>query len=204
MERRTDLQGNRHDCVRSGPHKPRASSGHPRSPERDRAILELLDGSGLRASELVGINVDCFRDEDVMVVGGKGRKERFVIIGEYARVAIRAWMSVRTKLLAKTKLETSALLFSVGPRRSVERLDVRSVGRIVKAVTEARGLDPRSGALICCAMPAGPTCTITTRHCRPWAHSSVTRNYQRRGSYTRMSVGRMMQTYNSAHPHARQ
>ena len=38
--------------------------------------------------------------------------------------------------------ETNALVFSVSPRRSLERLDVRSIGRIVKAIAEAKGLDP--------------------------------------------------------------
>ena len=81
------------------------------SPERDRVILELLYGSGLRAAEVVGINVDDFSEEDVAMVRGKGRRERFVIIGEYAQTAIKAWLPVRIKLLEKLKLETSALLF---------------------------------------------------------------------------------------------
>jgi site-specific recombinase XerD len=38
---------------------------------------------------LVDINVDDFREEDVLVVRGKGRKERFVIIGEYAQGKVR-------------------------------------------------------------------------------------------------------------------
>lgn len=112
------------------------------SPERDRVILELLYGSGLRAAELVGINLDDFRDEDALVIRGKGRKERFVIVGEYAQAAINAWRRIRSELLSKFKLETPALLFSVSPNRSAERLDVRSVGRVVKAVAEAKGLDP--------------------------------------------------------------
>jgi len=63
------------------------------SPERDRIILELLYGSGLRASEVIGVNVDDFRDEDAMVIRGKGRKERFVIFGEYAQAALSAWLT---------------------------------------------------------------------------------------------------------------
>jgi integrase/recombinase XerC len=112
------------------------------SPERDRVVLELLYGSGLRAAEVVGLNIDDFRDEDALLVRGKGRKERLVIFGDYARAAIQAWMPMRAKLLAKMKLETAALLFSVGPKRSAERLDVRTIGRIVKAVAEAKGFPP--------------------------------------------------------------
>jgi len=112
------------------------------APERDWVILELLYGSGLRAAELVGINLDDFRDEDVLVVRGKGRKERFVIVGEYAQAAIKAWLPVRVELLAKFKIETPALLFSVGPRHSAERLDVRSVGRIFEGCGGSEGPGP--------------------------------------------------------------
>lgn len=105
-------------------------------PSRDRLVLELLYGCGLRVSELVGINLDDFRDPDVLLVRGEGKKERFVIMGECAREALNAWLQVRQKLLGKTRLKTPALFFSVGPRRSAERLDVRSVGRIIKIVAE--------------------------------------------------------------------
>lgn len=49
-------------------------------PERDRVILELLYGGGLRVAELCGLNLDDFRDEDVILVRGKGKKERLVIL----------------------------------------------------------------------------------------------------------------------------
>src|SRR6185437_1384885 len=54
-------------------------------PERDRAMLELLYGAGLRASELVGVNLSDFQDEKVLLVRGKGRKERQTIVGACAR-----------------------------------------------------------------------------------------------------------------------
>ncbi len=173
------------------------------SPERDRVILELLYGSGLRAGELVGINVDDFRDEDVLVVRGKGRKERFVIIGEYAQAAIKAWLPIRTGLLAKFKLETAALLFSAGPKHSAERLDVRSVGRVVKAVAEAKGLDPAKWHPHLLRHACG---THMHDHDAPLQGVATFLGHARLSTaqiYTRVSVGRMMQTYRSAHPHAR-
>jgi len=173
------------------------------SPERDRVILELLYGSGLRASEVIGINVDDFRDEDVIVVRGKGRKERFVIFGDYARGAIQAWLPVRAKLLTKFELETSALLFSVGPRRSADRLDVRSIGRTVKAIAEGKGFDPKKWhphlLRHACA-------THMHDHEAPLQAVAVLLGHARLSTaqiYTRVSVGRMMQAYRSAHPHAR-
>lgn len=173
------------------------------SPERDRAILELLYGSGLRAAELIGINVDDFRDEDVIVVRGKGRKERFVIFGDYAQRAIQAWLPVRARLLTKFNLETSALLFSVGPRRSVERLDVRSIGRIVKWVAVAKGLDPKKWHPHLLRHACG---THMHDHEASLQAVAVLLGHARLSTaqiYTRVSVGRMMQTYNRAHPHAR-
>jgi integrase/recombinase XerD len=61
---------------------------------RDRAILELLYGSGLRISELVGLDVDDVDlDEGSVRVLGKGGKERVVPLGRYAREAIEAYLT---------------------------------------------------------------------------------------------------------------
>jgi len=173
------------------------------SPNRDRVILELLYGSGLRPAELVGINLNDFRDEDVLVIRGKGRKERFVIVGEYAQAAIKAWLPIRARLLEKFKLETSALLFGVGPNRSAERLDVRSVGRILKVVAEAKGLNPAKWHPHLLRHACG---THMHDHEAPLQAVATFLGHARLSTaqiYTRVSVGRMMQTYNKAHPHAR-
>lgn len=172
------------------------------SPERDRVILELLYGSGLRVAELVGINLDDFRDTDVLVVRGKGRKERLVVVGEYARAAIKAWLPIRSGLLAKFKLETPALLFSVGSNRSAERLDVRSVGRILKDVAKAKGLDPTKWHPHLLRHACG---THMHDHDAPLQGVATFLGHARLSTaqiYTRVSVGRMMHTYNKAHPHA--
>ena len=70
-----------------------ADSGGGPAPLRDRAILETLYSSGLRVSELVGLN---WRDVDdevgmVLVRSGKGNKDRMVPIGEPALDALKAW-----------------------------------------------------------------------------------------------------------------
>lgn len=171
-------------------------------PERDRVALELLYGSGLRASEVAGINIDDFREEDLLLVRGKGRKERLVICGEYSRKAIQTWLPIREKWLTTKKLETIALLFSMGPRSSVERLEVRSIGRIVKAVARARGLDPKKWhphlLRHACA-------THMHDHNSPLQAIATLLGHAKLSTaqiYTRVSVGRMMQTYNATHPHA--
>ncbi|MBN6064559.1 tyrosine recombinase XerC [Aggregatibacter actinomycetemcomitans] len=63
---------------------------------RDRAIIELLYGSGLRLSELQGLNLNSIhlRSREVRVIG-KGNKERVVPLGRYASHAIQQWLKVR-------------------------------------------------------------------------------------------------------------
>jgi integrase/recombinase XerD len=68
--------------------------GEDATARRDRAILELLYGTGMRISELVGLSLgDLALDTDVIRVLGKGSKERLVPLGRFARVALDDWLS---------------------------------------------------------------------------------------------------------------
>ncbi|HXP68540.1 MAG TPA: site-specific integrase, partial [Candidatus Dormibacteraeota bacterium] len=68
--------------------------------KRDRAILELLYASGLRVSELVGLNLgDIDRAGQMLRVLGKGRKERVVPFGSSAQAALEAYWPVRDEIL---------------------------------------------------------------------------------------------------------
>ncbi len=106
-------------------------------PERDRVIMELLYGSGLRNSELVFLDLDHIHwSNNEILVHGKGRKQRIVPLGESAAQAIREYMPARQKLLAEKRRTNPALLLNL--RGS--RLTTRSVGRIVKQIAISRGL----------------------------------------------------------------
>ena len=82
-------------------------SGEPRTerdikliPKRDRAILELLYASGLRVSELVGLDVGAIdKNGQMLRVLGKGRKERVVPYGAKAQTALEAYWPVRAEIL---------------------------------------------------------------------------------------------------------
>lgn len=68
---------------------------------RDRAVLELLYGSGLRAAELLSITMDQLPSKGKpMQIWGKGAKERLVIVGEHARYWIAQYKSARQLILA--------------------------------------------------------------------------------------------------------
>jgi integrase/recombinase XerC len=107
-------------------------------PERDRMIFELLYGCGIRNAELVGLNVDDVHwAREVILVRGKGRKQRNVPLGDAAADAIRAYLPSRqAKLAGKT---SEALLLNL-QMRGTGRLTTRSVGRIVKRISLAKGL----------------------------------------------------------------
>lgn len=108
-------------------------------PERDRVLLELLYGCGLRNSELVGINLgDIYWSNQAILVRGKGKKQRLVPFGESASQALSAYLPAREKQLAAAKKVSPALLVN----RRGGRLTTRSVGRIVKQIAIAKGLSP--------------------------------------------------------------
>src|ERR1700757_497176 len=80
-------------------------------PERDRLLLELLYGCGIRNSELIGINLDDIRTSaEAILIRGKGKKERYVPFGGSAVVALGAYLPARQKLLAEKKKTSPALL----------------------------------------------------------------------------------------------
>lgn len=106
-------------------------------PERDQLIFELLYGCGIRNSELIGIDLTHVRN-DVILVRGKGKKERYVPFGDSARAALNAYAPARSRVLADKKKNTHALLINLRGGR----LTTRSVGRIVKQIAVARGLPP--------------------------------------------------------------
>ena len=108
-------------------------------PERDRLLLELLYGCGIRNSELVGINLeDVHPQNEAILVRGKGKKERYVPFNPAVGGALQAYLPARRELLAKAGKSTPALLVN----RRGGRLTTRSVGRIVKAIAVAKGLSP--------------------------------------------------------------
>jgi len=104
------------------------------------ALLELLYATGLRVSELVGLPYAAVaRDPDMMVVRGKGDKERLVPLSDPARRAVKDWMAVRAERLGKKK--ASRWLFP-GPGKS-GHLTRSAFARHLLRIGMAAGIDPR-------------------------------------------------------------
>jgi integrase/recombinase XerC len=118
-------------------------------PARDRAILEMLYGCGIRNAELVGLNLDDIHwANEAILVRGKGQKQRYVPLGDAAAEALRVYLSERSARLAaaadERPITTPALFVNLQlrglSRGSQARLTTRSVGRIVKRIAILRGL----------------------------------------------------------------
>ncbi|MGH9512324.1 MAG: tyrosine-type recombinase/integrase [Terriglobales bacterium] len=108
-------------------------------PERDRLMFELLYGCGIRNSEMVDINVHDIRlSDEVILIRGKGKKERYVPFGDAVRGALALYSPARQKILDEKKKNTRTLLINL---RGGE-LTTRSVGRIVKKIAVTSGLSP--------------------------------------------------------------
>ena len=108
-------------------------------PERDRLMLELLYGCGIRNSELIGINLDDIRlSAEAILIRGKGKKERYVPFGDSVRTALTSYLPVRQQVLGERKKDSPALLLN----QRGGRLTTRSVGRIIKQIAVAKGLSP--------------------------------------------------------------
>jgi integrase/recombinase XerC len=106
-------------------------------PERDRLMMELLYGCGIRNSELTGINLEDIRSSaEVILIRGKGKKERYVPFGHAVKVAHSTYLPERLKCLGGKS--STALLIN----RRGGRLTTRSVGRIIKKIAVAKGLSP--------------------------------------------------------------
>lgn len=111
---------------------------------RLRCILELLYATGLRVSELVGLPLAAAqRDPRLMLVRGKGGKERLVPLNPPAREALAAWLECRKTLLPKGQEPIAKMGRWLFPSRGAEgHLTRQRCGQLLKELALAAGLDP--------------------------------------------------------------
>jgi integrase/recombinase XerC len=113
-------------------------------PARDRVILELLYGCGMRNAELASISLDDIDwSNETILLRGKGRKQRYAPLGDAAAEALRAYLPERLAALAALQppVKEDALLINKRASGTL-RLTTRSIGRIIKRIAIAYGLPP--------------------------------------------------------------
>jgi integrase/recombinase XerC len=174
----------------------RAEAGDFRS-VRDLAMLELFYSTGMRLSELAGLNlsdVDLLSDQ--AKVRGKGRKERLVPVGSRAVSALRRYLRLRDEVVARRGAERRAIFVSVQGRR----LPPRSIQRLMHRMFDAVGGDAlRVHSLrhtfATHLLDAGADLRAVQELL---GHASLSTTQ----IYTHTSVERLKQVYHKAHPRA--
>jgi integrase/recombinase XerC len=166
---------------------------------RDRALLELLYGAGLRVGEAVALDV---RDVDLLArevrVLGKGRKERVVPLPQAARQALGAWLESRRAPGYQTEPLFPALVSSGRARRLGARSVRKILGRRAIAAGVAGRVHPHrlrhSYATHLLDMGAD---LRSIQELLGHASLSTTQKY------TAVSAARLVEVYDKAHPRAR-
>lgn len=167
---------------------------------RDRAILELLYGSGVRVSELASMDMQSVEHTRAEVrVLGKGGKERIVPLGKETMAALGEYLTARSTILSKAKKPaTDALWLS----QRGGRLGVRQIQNIVQrygALGAGRGdLHPHAMRHSCAThlLDAGADLRGIQELL---GHASLSTTQR----YTHVSVDRLMAVYDKAHPLAK-
>jgi integrase/recombinase XerC len=168
--------------------------------QRDRAILELLYASGLRVSELTGLDVESIdRKERMLRVVGKGNKERIIPYGSKAEEALERYWPVRSQLL--TRLSRGAHARAVFLNHEGRRMGSRSVARMVKKYVRLMNvnwdLHPHSlrHAFATHLLADGADLRAIQELL---GHSSLSTTQR----YTHATIRQLMEVYDKAHPHA--
>ena len=164
-------------------------------PARDRAILELLYSSGLRVSELSGLNRDDLNvRESLIKLRGKGRKERIVPVGSKAIDAVKSYLIERMLLKSRER----ALFLN----RRRTRLTDRSVRRIVVKYARALAMNGKIGphtlrhSFASHLLQGGADLRVIQELL---GHSSLSTTQK----YTHLDIRHLMDIYDKAHPFAK-
>lgn len=169
--------------------------------KRDRSMLELLYASGLRVSELVGLNLtDIDFTNQTLRVKGKGRKERIVPFGQHALKALQDYLIVRGELLIEAdedQRDPAALFFNYQGTRINPRSVGRMVDKYVKMCADVHHISPHSlrHSFATHLLDAGADLRAIQEmlgHVR----LSTTQKY------THVSTDKLMEVYDKAHPKA--
>jgi len=165
---------------------------------RDKAMIETLYSTGIRVSELVGINLnDLDYTAGVVKVLGKGNKERFVPIGSYALAAIEKYIDKRYELIKRNQPSQDALFLN----RMGSRLSSRGVrlivNKYVRQIAISKHVSPHTlrHTFATHLLEAGADLRIVQELL---GHASLATTQ----IYTHLTRERLKSVYDKAHPRA--
>lgn len=168
--------------------------------KRDKAVLELFYSSGIRLSELIGLNVDEVNlSSGTMKVRGKGRKERIIPVGRKAVEALRTYLSERNSQTHQNgSYNKEAPLFAL---KNGKRMYASAVARMVKrTITAVSEIEKKSPHVL--------RHTFATHLLNRGADLRAVKEFLGHESlsttqvYTHISTDRLRKVYQRSHPKA--
>lgn len=161
---------------------------------RDRAILETLYSCGIRVSELTGLNVgDVNLEEGLVRVLGKGGKERIVPLGRHASGAISSYLRCR-----KGPAIDAPFLLNVRGGRLTSRSVARIIDKYILKLAAMKKISPHTlRHTFATHLLEGGADLRAIQELLGHASLSTTQKY------THVSIDRLMEVYDKAHPKAR-
>ncbi|MDP6711479.1 MAG: tyrosine recombinase XerC [Nitrospinaceae bacterium] len=168
---------------------------------RDRAILEMFYGTGIRVSELVGLSPDDLKLEQRNVkVLGKGKKERILPLGKQSTEVLKSYLQFRTKYIKNKKVEPPPSALFLNQRG--QSISVRGVRKIISQYIRTNNFPENIS-------PHSLRHTFATHMLEAGAdlraiqemlgHASLSTTQK----YTHLTIDRLTETYDKAHPRAR-
>ncbi|MGD0021498.1 MAG: tyrosine recombinase XerC [Smithellaceae bacterium] len=168
---------------------------------RGRAMMELFYSSGLRLSELAGLDViDIDFNQELIKVRGKGKKERIVPVGRRALKAVEEYLEKTSEL--RKRIDADIFKKPLFLNAQGKRITTRSIARIVDAATGKSGIGRKIS-------PHALRHSFATHLLNAGAdlrsiqellgHKSLSTTQK----YTAVNINRMMEVYDKAHPRAK-
>jgi integrase/recombinase XerC len=168
---------------------------------RSRAMLELFYSSGLRLSELAGLDViDIDFNQELVKVRGKGKKERIVPVGRRALQAVKEYLEKTGEL--RRNMDVNIFKKPLFLNAQGKRITTRSIARIVNEAVSKSGIGRKIS-------PHALRHSFATHLLNAGAdlrsiqellgHESLSTTQK----YTAVNINRMMEVYDKAHPRAK-
>jgi len=165
---------------------------------RDRALLELLYGTGARISEAVGLDIDDLDlEESAVLLRGKGGKQRIVPLGSYAKAAIADYLTASRPALVSVKSRTPAVFLNARGGRLSRQSAWTVLTRAAERAGIATDVSPHTlrHSFATHLLDGGADVRVVQELL---GHASVTTTQ----IYTLVTVEKLREVYATAHPRA--
>jgi integrase/recombinase XerC len=162
---------------------------------RDRALLELLYATGIRVGELVGTDVDDVNfSERLIVVRGKGKKERLLPFGSKAAESLHVYIKKRI-LINKGEIEEAPLFLNYRGKRLTSRSVERIVNKYIQRAALRRKISPHSlrHSFASHLLSRGADLRVIQELL---GHESLATTQK----YTHIDIGQLLDVYRKSHP----